>query len=59
MRIALGVLRWPPNVFWNATIHEFVAAYEGMQGEFGQDIVSEAKFKKLFDEVVKADGKNN
>lgn len=27
--MALGVLDWTPEVFWGATMHEFVAAVDG------------------------------
>lgn len=61
MRIALGVLGWAPSVFWNSTPHEFVAAYEGSQGEFGQTARKEAAFNKLLTEVMEAEknGYNN
>ena len=29
MKVALGVLGWTPETFWNATPHEFWAAVEG------------------------------
>jgi len=28
----MGVLRWPPDVFWNATPAELYLAFEGMTG---------------------------
>jgi hypothetical protein len=61
MRIALGVLKWPPSVFWQSTPHEFVAACEGSQGEFGQTKRKETAFQKLYKEVKEADknGDNN
>jgi uncharacterized phage protein (TIGR02216 family) len=30
--LAMGVLRWPPDVFWNATPAELYLALEGMTG---------------------------
>ncbi len=29
MSSALGILKWPPNVFWNATLYEYTAAMKG------------------------------
>ena len=29
MELGLGVLRWPPAVFWSATVPELVAALDG------------------------------
>lgn len=29
MELGLGVLRWPPEQFWNATTHELYAALDG------------------------------
>jgi len=58
MRIALGVLGWTPETFWKSTPHEFVAAYEGSIGDFGQEKIHRAEFKKLLDDVKEADKKN-
>lgn len=30
--VAMGLLRWPPDVFWNATPAELYLAIEGMTG---------------------------
>lgn len=61
MRVALGVLNWSPSEFWQSTPHEFVAAYEGSQGEFGQTKRKETEFQKLYKAVKEADkdGNNN
>jgi len=29
MSSALGILRWPPDVFWKATVYEYTAAMRG------------------------------
>lgn len=29
MSSALGVLKWPPNVFWASTIYEYTSAMKG------------------------------
>ncbi len=29
MASALGVLKWPPNMFWAATFYEYTAAMQG------------------------------
>jgi uncharacterized phage protein (TIGR02216 family) len=36
MALALGVLRWSPDVFWRATPREFAAALEGLLGKRAQ-----------------------
>jgi uncharacterized phage protein (TIGR02216 family) len=32
MRLALGVIGWPPDVFWRATPRELAAALDGRFG---------------------------
>lgn len=29
MSSAIGILRWPPNVFWKATMYEYTTAMRG------------------------------
>ena len=38
MKAALGVLSWPPDVFWNSTPHEFWAAWEGWNMAQGNNL---------------------
>lgn len=59
MRMALGVLGWSPSTFWNSTPHEFIAAYEGKHGEFGQTSRKRKEFKKLYDQVTEAQDNGN
>ena len=59
MRLALGVLKWSPQVFWQSTPHELVAASEGSQGEFGQTKRKETAFQELFKAVKEADKNGN
>jgi uncharacterized phage protein (TIGR02216 family) len=35
MAAAFGVLRWTPDTFWRATLREFAAALEGLEGGAG------------------------
>lgn len=35
MQIGLGVLRWRPGAFWQATPHELIAGLEGYQLSHG------------------------
>lgn len=35
--VAMGVLRWPPEVFWNATPAELYLALEGLTGRTFRD----------------------
>ena len=55
MRLALGMLKWDPNVFWKSTPHELVAALEGSQGEFGQTKRKADSFQRLYKAVKEAD----
>lgn len=35
LRLALGVIGWPPDTFWRATPRELAAALEGRLGRIG------------------------
>lgn len=35
MRSALGMLRWAPDTFWNATMYEYTAAIDGLMTSKG------------------------
>lgn len=37
MQAALGILCWPPPVFWAATPHELMAAIEGVEVQTPHD----------------------
>nr|WP_293423504.1 rcc01693 family protein [Phreatobacter sp.] len=38
LRLALGVIGWPPDVFWRATPRELAAALEGRLGRIGMPV---------------------
>lgn len=39
MRTGMGVIGWPPDVFWSATLPELVAASDGWRISQGDDKV--------------------
>jgi uncharacterized phage protein (TIGR02216 family) len=38
MRLALGVIGWPPEAFWRATPRELAAALDGRFGRTGAPV---------------------
>lgn len=38
MASALGILKWPPNVFWDATFFEYTTAMKGHLVSQGVDL---------------------
>lgn len=38
MSTALGILKWPPDVFWNAVFYEYTAAMKGHLESTGVDM---------------------
>lgn len=38
MSSAMGILKWPPNVFWAATFYEYTAAMKGHLVSQGVDL---------------------
>lgn len=38
MSFALGVLKWPPNVFWKCSFYEYTAAVKGHLMSTGVDV---------------------
>ncbi len=47
LAFGLGVLRWPPDVFWRATPRELAAALRGMRGRAGAEPLGRADLHDL------------
>lgn len=45
--VALGVLRWSPEVFWRATPRELMAAVEGLTGRSAAAPAAAADLQRL------------
>jgi len=53
MRVAFGALKWTPDIFWSATLSEFVQAIEGLNEANGVKkkvgAPSDAEMEKLLE----------
>lgn len=58
MASAMGILKWSPNVFWDATFYEYTAAMKGhliSQGVSTKEPMTRDEFLDLKAEVEAAD----
>jgi len=44
MRAGMGMLRWSPDTFWNATLPELVAAADGYRLAHGEEVDFDVSF---------------
>lgn len=56
MRAAFGALHWTPEVFWSATLTEFIEAIEGFNEANGGKKADAAPSDAALDDLVKKYG---
>lgn len=53
---ALGILKWPPNVFWGSTVYEYTSGMKGHLQSLGvkmEDPMTRNEFLDMKDEDAK------